>query len=96
MKPICIRKYPNRRLYDTSRSSFITSGQLHEIVRAGSQIQVIETASGRDITNIVLMQVVIEKDPIRILSLPTEKLHNLVRGLTCDGQPAVACSAASS
>jgi polyhydroxyalkanoate synthesis repressor PhaR len=83
MSTICIRKYPNRRLYDTSRSTFITSGQLHDIVRNGSQIQVIETASGRDITNIVLMQAVIERDPARITSLPTDKIHNLVRGIAC-------------
>ena len=96
MKQICIRKYPNRRLYDTSRSSFITSGQLHEIVRGGSQIQVIETASGRDITNIVLMQVVIEKDPSRILALSVDKIHNLVRGLNCSGEPAAVCCPAAS
>ncbi len=88
MNTVCIRKYPNRRLYDTSRSSFITSGQLHDIVRHGTQIQVIETASGRDITNIVLMQTVIERDPSRILSLPTDKIHDLVRGVECGCAPA--------
>lgn len=83
MNPICIRKYPNRRLYDTSRSSFITSGQLHDIVRHGTTIQVIETTTGRDITNIVLMQLVIEREPSRILNLPSDKIHNLVRGIEC-------------
>ncbi len=92
MTTIRIRKYPNRRLYDTSRSTFITSGQLHDIVRTGSQIQVIETASGRDITNIVLMQTVIERDPNRIINLPTDKIHNLVRGIECSNGCATAAA----
>lgn len=82
---ICIRKYPNRRLYDTSRSAFITSLQLHHLVQAGNHIQVIETATGRDITNIVLMQSIIEREPSRILSMPSEVFHCMVQGSPAAG-----------
>lgn len=82
---ICIRKYPNRRLYDTSRSAFITSLQLHQLVQAGNRIQVIETATGQDITNIVLVQSIIEREPSRIQSMPTEVFHNMLQGAAAAG-----------
>ncbi len=77
---IRIRKYPNRRLYDTSRSAFITASDLHETVRSGRQVEVVESASGVDITNIVLLNSIIERDPTRILAIPTAVLHAMITG----------------
>ena len=44
-----IRRYPNRRLYDVTRSKTVTLDELHNLVREGYQIRVTETATGRDI-----------------------------------------------
>ncbi len=77
---IRIRKYPNRRLYDTSRSAFITSEELYAIVRSGRKIEVIDSASGGDITNIVLLNAIIDRDPERILSIPTNVFHAMANG----------------
>lgn len=77
--PIRIRKYPNRRLYDTSRSTFITSEELYDMVRSGSRIEVVESASGTDITNIVLINAIIDRDPARILSLSSDFFHGMVK-----------------
>ncbi len=70
-----IRKYPNRRLYDTTRSAFITGEELYTIVRNGRQIQVTDSASGTDITNIVLLNAIIDRDPDRILAIPASIFH---------------------
>lgn len=75
-----IRKYPNRRLYDTSRSAFITGEELYTIVRGGHQIEVINSATGVDITNIVLLNAIIDNDPSRILSIPVDFFHAIAKG----------------
>jgi len=75
-----IRKYPNRRLYDTRRSKFITSEELYSIVRSGNRIHVTDSASGSDITNIVLLNTVIDRDPARILAISTDVFHAMVAG----------------
>ncbi len=49
-----IKKYPNRRFYDVTRSRHVTLNDLHELVQAGNEIVVTDTATGADITNIVL------------------------------------------
>ncbi|MSQ90937.1 MAG: hypothetical protein EXS01_06045 [Phycisphaerales bacterium] len=89
---IRIRKYPNRRLYDTSRSAFITSDQLYSIVREGNRVEVIESATGTDITNIVLLNAIIDRDPSRILSIPATVFHAMVSGV---GDVASACCGGS-
>lgn len=75
-----IRKYPNRRLYDTSRSSFITSEQLFAIIREGKQIEVTDSATKADITNIVVLNILIDHDPARVLALSTSVVFALANG----------------
>lgn len=75
-----IRKYPNRRLYDTRRSKFITSEELYALVRSGNRIHVTDSASGTDITNIVLLNTVIDRDPARILAISSDVFHAMVVG----------------
>jgi polyhydroxyalkanoate synthesis repressor PhaR len=55
-----IRKYPNRRLYDTSRSTYVNLEELAELVRAGHEVRVVDAKSGEDLTRDVLLQVVLE------------------------------------
>ena len=78
-KPLVrIRKYPNRRLYDTTRSTFITTEELYTMVRSGMQVQVVESTSGTDITNIVLLNAIIERDPSRICSMAPDIFHQII------------------
>jgi len=77
---IRIRKYPNRRLYDTSRSAFITANQLFTIVREGQQIEVIDSATKADITNIVLLNILIDLDPARVSAMSSSVLHAVANG----------------
>jgi len=57
---VTIKKYGNRRLYDTSSSSYINLEQLAELIRGGQKVQVVDAKSGEDLTREVLLQVVME------------------------------------
>lgn len=57
---IVIKKYPNRRLYDTNRSVYINLDQVAELVRAGHEVQVVDARDGTDRTKETLLQIVLE------------------------------------
>ena len=57
---ITIKKYPNRRLYDTSRSAYINLEELAQLVQAGHDVQIVDSKTGEDLTKEVLLQVVLE------------------------------------
>ena len=50
------------------------------MVRSGSRIEVVESASGTDITNIVLVNAIIDRDPARILSISPDFFHGMIKG----------------
>ena len=77
-KQIHIRKYPNRRMYDTSRSTHITMDQLYDLVADGRQVQVVDSRTGQDITNQTLATALIERDPDKLRLFPTWMLHYMV------------------
>src|SRR5206468_2997082 len=70
-----IKKYPNRRFYNVSRSRHETLNDLHELVQAGHQIHVIDSKTGHDITNVVLTQIILEHDPPKLDLFPAALLH---------------------
>jgi len=76
---IQINKYPNRRLYDQTRSKHITHDELYDLVVAGHTVMVTDSKSGADITNLVLAQALIEKTPEKFGAFPPELLHLLIR-----------------
>ena len=57
-----IKKYPNRRLYDTSQSSYVTLEDVKGLVLAGEEFQVVESRSKDDITRSVLLQIISEQE----------------------------------
>lgn len=74
-----IKKYPNRRYYDTTRSCHVTLPDLHDLVRTGRNVCVVDTRSGADITNLVLFQILLEKDQPKLDLLPTSIVHMMIR-----------------
>ena len=78
IEPVIIKKYGNRRLYDTRRSQYITLEDLAGIVRSGSPVKVVEASSDRDLTRQVLTQVILEQQEALDL-VPVELLHALIR-----------------
>jgi polyhydroxyalkanoate synthesis repressor PhaR len=74
-----IRKYPNRRFYDATRSRHVTMADLYDLVAAGRRLHVIDSATGADITNVVLMQMILERDADKLAVFPPEILHQVIR-----------------
>ncbi len=61
-EPRVIKKYPNRRLYDTELSRYITLADLQELVIAGERFVVRDTSSGEDITRNIMLQIIAERE----------------------------------
>lgn len=73
---VVIKKYSNRRLYDTSRSRYLNIQELAEIIREGNEVKILDATSGEDLTQPVLLQVLIE---VGGEVLPTPMLHRIIR-----------------
>jgi polyhydroxyalkanoate synthesis repressor PhaR len=59
---VTIKKYANRRLYDTESSSYITLDRLAELVREGREFEVVDAKTGEDITRQVLTQIIVDEE----------------------------------
>lgn len=74
-----IKKYPNRRFYDTTRSRHVTLDELYELVRAGQSIQVTDSQSGADITSLVLTHMILEREAPKLDLFPAGLLHQVIQ-----------------
>ncbi|MEM6677405.1 MAG: polyhydroxyalkanoate synthesis repressor PhaR [Pseudomonadota bacterium] len=74
-----IKKYANRRLYNTARSSYVTLEDLAKMVRDGEDFAVFDAKSGDDITHSVLTQIIFEEEAKGQNMLPTNFLRQLIR-----------------
>jgi polyhydroxyalkanoate synthesis repressor PhaR len=75
---ITIKKYSNRRLYDTSRSSYINLDDLAEMIRNGEEIRVVDAKTADDLTRPVLVQVLLER-PGALDAIPVSLFHRMIR-----------------
>lgn len=73
-----LKKYPNRRLYDTDLRRYVTLAEVAAWIRDGSTVRVVDHPGGRDVTRAVLVQVIAETEG-GLDMLPPELLHLLVR-----------------
>jgi polyhydroxyalkanoate synthesis repressor PhaR len=78
-EPVVIKKYANRRLYNTATSSYVTLETLSEMVRSGSDFIVLDAKSGDDITRSVLTQIIFEQESRGEHMLPVQFLRRLIR-----------------
>ena len=77
-EPTIIKKYANRRLYDTGRSSYVTLDDLCEMVQEGHDFVVHDAKSGEDLTRSVLTQIIVEQESRGQNLLPTNFLRQLI------------------
>jgi polyhydroxyalkanoate synthesis repressor PhaR len=78
LPPVVVKKYANRRLYNTETSSYITLDNLADMVRAGRDFVVYDARSGDDITRNVLTQIIVEEENKGRALLPTTFLRQLI------------------
>jgi polyhydroxyalkanoate synthesis repressor PhaR len=79
MEPITIKKYANRRLYNTDTSSYVTLDDLAEMVRAERDFVVYDAKTGEDLTHAVLTQIIVEQESRGQNLLPIPFLRQLIR-----------------
>src|SRR5579872_5649775 len=80
MKPaeIVIKKYGNRRLYDTAGSRYVNLDDLAAHVRDGKDVKVVDAKTGQDLTRVVLTQIITEDAKDKPTGLPLELLRQLI------------------
>jgi polyhydroxyalkanoate synthesis repressor PhaR len=78
-EPIIIKKYANRRLYNTAKSSYVTLDHLAQMVRDGQDFVVNDAKSGQDITRSVLAQIIFDEEAKGQTMLPANFLRQLIR-----------------
>jgi polyhydroxyalkanoate synthesis repressor PhaR len=77
-EPIIIKKYANRRLYNTRSSSYITLDDLARMTREGIDFQVLDAKTGSDITHQILTQIIMEEESHGEQMLPISFLRQLI------------------
>ena len=75
---VTIKKYANRRLYDTESSAYITLDRLAQMVREGREFEVVDAKSGEDITRQVLTQIIVDEEARGSTMLPVNFLKQLI------------------
>lgn len=74
-----LKKYPNRRLYDTRSSSYITLADVKQMVLGGEDFEVRDAKTGEDITRSILLQIILEEETGGVPMFSTDMLSNLIR-----------------
>ena len=74
-----IKRYPNRKLYDTEAKAYVTLEQLTALIQQGADVQVIDHETGEDLTNLTLSQIILEQEKKRSGFLPRNLLTDLIR-----------------
>jgi polyhydroxyalkanoate synthesis repressor PhaR len=76
--PVLIKKYGNRRLYDSSNSRYVNLEDIARFLREGREVQVVDAKTGQDLTRVTLTQIITEDAKNRPTGLPLELLRQLV------------------
>jgi polyhydroxyalkanoate synthesis repressor PhaR len=77
-----IKRYSNRKLYDTKASRYVTLLQIAEMVREGEEVQIIDNNTKDDLTEITLAQIIYEEQKARARSVPLQTLKELIHTRT--------------
>lgn len=95
-KPLLIKRYASRRLYNTETSDYVTLEDIAGFIRQGREVQIVDLKSGDDLTRQYLLQIVAEHESKGESVLPVDVLTDLVRSYTSGVQSIVPQFLASS
>ncbi|MBU0992891.1 MAG: transcriptional regulator [Proteobacteria bacterium] len=79
LKHAVIKKYPNRRLYDTANSTYVTLKQVGDMIRQGTIVEVRDVGTDEDVTSFILTQIVLEEAKQKNILLPSPLLHLIIQ-----------------
>jgi polyhydroxyalkanoate synthesis repressor PhaR len=74
-----IKKYPNRRLYDTQTSSYITLADVKQLVLGNEVFKVVDAKSGDELTRSILLQIILEEEGVGVPMFSSEMLAQIIR-----------------
>jgi polyhydroxyalkanoate synthesis repressor PhaR len=77
-KPVIIKKYENRRLYDATNSRYVNLDEIARMVRDGEELKVVDAASGEDLTRLILTQIIVEDAKEPDSTFPLDILRQMV------------------
>ena len=76
---VLLKKYANRRLYDTEKSAYVTLDQVSDLIKNGRQVEVIDAKTQEDVTAFILTQIIMEEAKNKNSLLPVTLLHLVIR-----------------
>jgi len=76
---VLIKRYPNRRLYDTSAGKYVNLADVAATVRQGTEVKVVDAKTGEDLTRVILTQIIVEDAKEQPAGLPLELLRQLIQ-----------------
>jgi polyhydroxyalkanoate synthesis repressor PhaR len=74
-----LKKYANRRLYDTEKSTYVTLNQVADLIRQGRQVEVVDVKTKEDVTAFILTQIILEEAKNKKFLLPIPVLHLIIQ-----------------
>lgn len=77
-KTVLIKKYENRRLYDTTNSRYINLEEVAQILQRGDDVRVVDAATGEDITRLILTQIIVEDAKTPDSNFPLDVLRQMI------------------
>ena len=78
-KKIVIKKYPNRKLYNTDTASYISYKDIVEMIKCGNSVMVVDNRTKQDITRFTLTQILFQKEREFLKNLPETTLENAIK-----------------
>ncbi len=77
-----IKKYQNRKLYDTKDSCYITLEEIAQLIKHGEDISVVDNKTKADVTSVILTQILVDQEKSKKSTLPISMLKNIIKGGT--------------
>src|SRR3954464_3461004 len=78
-EPRVVKRYSNRKLYDTQKSRYVTLEQIAELIRAGQDVKIVDNTSKEDLTSITLAQIIFEQEKKQNSFLPLSAMKNIIQ-----------------
>jgi polyhydroxyalkanoate synthesis repressor PhaR len=76
---IAVKKYANRRLYDTAHSRYVNLRQIADLIREGHTVEVVDASTGEDLSKVILTQIILEEEKDQRNLLPVDFLHRIIQ-----------------
>src|SRR5438128_2661771 len=78
-EPRIVKRYSNRKLYDTQTSHYVTLEQIAEMIRGGEEVRVLDNNSKEDLTSVTLAQIIFEEEKRQKSFLPLSAMRHIIQ-----------------